>query len=82
MTRLVHRPIRITCWQADLPKMFVETEGTKVHIIAVHLDHWSETGAWWQGELQSEICVVLTTEQYIFEIAGHDENWHIQRIWD
>jgi len=81
MTRLVRRPIRITDWHAELPRTFLE-EDAQTHIVASYIDHWSETGAWWRGELQKQICVVLTTEQRVFEIVGHDDIWYIQRIWD
>lgn len=83
MTRLINRPVDVTTGPGGVPVSF-RLPGTRWKPVKEVLDHWLETGRWWERETEKATYRVLTADRGIFELTYDPtgRSWSLYKAYD
>ncbi|HEY8347566.1 MAG TPA: DUF6504 family protein [Symbiobacteriaceae bacterium] len=82
MSRIINRPVEVTIGPDGVPRAFRD-RGRFVRISHV-LDHWLETGRWWEQEPERETYRVVTAAGGVYELTREIPNgrWFLYKSYD
>lgn len=82
MSRLINRPVAVAAGPDGAPCSFVYCGGLLQ--VSQVLDHWLETGRWWEGEQERETYRVATSAGGIYELTREvpDGGWVLYKAYD
>ncbi|MBO8126790.1 MAG: hypothetical protein H0Z38_06090 [Firmicutes bacterium] len=83
MSKKSNRLVQVTC-RAGVPATLAWKGGRQVERITEILDSWREIGAWWSGEEERQVYLVVTASQKSYELCHNlaIDTWYLARIFD
>ncbi|NLY55119.1 MAG: hypothetical protein GX058_01260 [Firmicutes bacterium] len=84
MPKRTDYPLQVACTRQGLPRKLIWPDGRRSENIAEILDYWREVGAWWDGESERQVYLVVTTTQKSYELYQvlATGSWYLTRVFD